>query len=123
MLNLGETVKLDEIDFFQAAQVRELGLCEDEICLDCGTDIRMPVSDVSRSVALSSKFEDAQQLACAAQRARCVGPRVLDSQAVVFENHVVRANPDVNGPTSEHMSHTEIEAFADHLEDAPSSFS
>src|SRR5437667_6409916 len=82
----------------------------------------MPVSDVRRSVALSSKFEDAQQLAGPAQRARCVGPWVLDPQAVLLENYVVRADWYVDVPLSEQVSHIEVEAFADDLEDEPSSF-
>src|SRR5947209_10987686 len=82
----------------------------------------MPVSDVRRSVALSSKFEDAQQLAGPAQRARCVGPWVLDPQAVLLENHVVRADRHVDVPLPEQVSHIEVEAFADDLEDEPSSF-
>src|SRR5437870_13802891 len=82
----------------------------------------MPVSDVRRSVALSSKFEDAQQLAGPAQRARCVGPRVLDPQAVLLENDVARADRHVDVPLPEQVSHIEVQAFAYDLEDGPSSF-
>src|SRR5712692_679729 len=119
-LHIRETVEWSEIDFLRAAQVRQLGLREDEIRFDGGAEIGMSVPNVCRSVTLGPELEEAQQFACAAQPAGRVRPWVLDSYVTVFENRVVRADRELDVPFSEQMPHIEVETLADDLENEPS---
>src|SRR5207244_12561688 len=100
----------------------EISRREAAICRDCWAEHRMPVSNVRRCVSLTPTFEDAQQLAGPAQRARCVGPGILNPQAVLLENYVVRADWYVDVPLSKQVSHIEVEAVADDVADEPCLF-
>src|SRR5207244_8718816 len=49
-------------------------------------------------------------------------PWILEPQSVLHENHVVRADRHWDVPLPEQVSHIEVEAFANDLEDDPASF-
>jgi len=58
-LDVGEPIERDEIDFFRAAQVCEIGLREDEIRLDSGAKIGVSISNIRGSVARGPKLKEA----------------------------------------------------------------
>jgi hypothetical protein len=114
-LHVGESIERDEVDVLGPAQLGELGLREDEIGFDRGTEIRVSVTHVRGSKSKGPQLEQPQQLARPAKRARCIRPWIFDSGTALLERRVVGANRNVDFPLPQEVPDIEIEPFAHNL--------
>ena len=115
-LDVGEIDEGGVGDRLFGAQLGELSFGEDDVRLDGGAEIRMTVAHVGGAESFRPQLEQSQQLAGPTQRARRIGPRVLDPDPPVIEDRVIRSQREGQVPLPHQMADIEVKSLAHDLE-------